>query len=170
MKENFQGGEGEMLKVHFCSIDNRRRTRLGNLGSVLNAGQSLCTTEDIDVSRPEPLRATFMKTPFTRLSFLRVWNTPVLLFCRKGVVSGLALGCIVHRVRRATTAGTETTESNLITDNPGRQTRVQVDVDAPNDNPPSSSHRTVVDLREAVVVKGTVVKDGRVGVHGTPQI
>ena len=32
---------------------------MGEFGSVPNVGRSLCTTEGIDGSRPEPLRATF---------------------------------------------------------------------------------------------------------------
>ena len=45
---------------------------MGNLRSGTSMlAEAFCTTEGIDVSRPEPLRATFIENPFTRLSFLR---------------------------------------------------------------------------------------------------
>ena len=52
------------MMYFFCCVNNRLRTRLGNLGSVLNVGRSLfCTTEGIDVSHPEPLGSNFYENP-----------------------------------------------------------------------------------------------------------
>ena len=81
-----------LLPFSLCCIDNRLRTCLGNLGSVLNVGQSLFLYYSrIDVSCPEPLRATFfyMKNPLPGKASLEVSNTAVLLSCRKG---GLFVG------------------------------------------------------------------------------
>ena len=59
---------------------------MGEFGSVLNVGRSVCTTEGIDVVRPEPLRATFrMKRTFKGVVRIKVFYTIARLHAKKGV-------------------------------------------------------------------------------------
>ena len=60
---------------------------MGEFGSVLIVGRSLCTTQGIDVVRPEPLRATFrMKRTFKGVVRIKVLYTIARLHAKKGVL------------------------------------------------------------------------------------
>ena len=58
---------GRQICCVFCCVDNRLRTHLGLIGTHCWQ-KAFCTTEGIDVSRPEPL-SSFMKTLFTSTFF-----------------------------------------------------------------------------------------------------
>ena len=81
--------------------------QVGEFGSVFKVGQSLCTTEGIDVVRPEPLRATFrMKTTFKGVVRNKVLYTNARLhaLCRQ------SLKMQTHRTSDAGRSGTEINE------------------------------------------------------------